>query len=63
MRPPKTPLSRGVLKQAKKGKTMSEDEQTQRIREAVKDWEESPEEYSYQDWEDMFEDRDPSEFL
>lgn len=39
------------------------DEQGDRIREAVADWEESGETYSYQDWEDMFEDRDPFEFL
>jgi hypothetical protein len=39
------------------------DEQGDRIREAVADWEESGETYSYQEWEDMFEDRDPFEFL
>jgi hypothetical protein len=40
-----------------------EDEQAERIKEAVKDYEENPEEYSLADWEDMFEDRDPFEFL
>jgi hypothetical protein len=39
------------------------DEQTARIKESVKDYYENPEDYSYQDFEDMFEDRDPFEFL
>lgn len=39
------------------------DEQTRRIKEAVEDYYENPEDYSYQDFEDMFEDRDPFEFL
>lgn len=44
-------------------KTEPADEQGDRIRDAVADWEESGEVYSYQEWEDMFEDRDPFEFL
>ena len=39
------------------------DEQGERIKEAVKDYHENPLEYSYQDFEEMFEDRDPFEFL
>ena len=42
------------------------DEQGERISEAVRDyWEnwKNPHEYSYTDFEDMFEDRDPFEFL
>jgi len=39
------------------------DEQAERIREAVKDWQDSPENYSWSDLEMMFEDRDPIEFL
>ena len=39
------------------------DEQGERIRENVKEYYENPEDYSYQDFEDMFEDRDPFEFL
>jgi len=39
------------------------DEQAERIMEAVKDWEANPQDYTMQDWEDMFEDRDPFEFL
>lgn len=39
------------------------DEQAERIMEAVKDWESNPQDYTMQDWEDMFEDRDPFEFL
>lgn len=39
------------------------DEQAERIMEAVKDWEANPQDYTMQDWEDMFEDRDPFEFI
>ena len=39
------------------------DEQGDRIREAVADWEQNPQEYTFQEWEDMFEDRDPFEFI
>lgn len=39
------------------------DEQAERIQEAVAIWNDSDEQYSYQQWEDMFEDRDPFEFL
>jgi hypothetical protein len=39
------------------------DEQTARITEALKDWQENPEDYTFSDLEDLFEDRDPTEFL
>lgn len=39
------------------------DEQTERIKEAVKDYYANQEPISLQDFEDMFEDRDPFEFL
>jgi hypothetical protein len=39
------------------------DEQAVRIKESLKDYQENPEEYSWQDWEEIFEDRDPFEFL
>jgi hypothetical protein len=39
------------------------DEQAERIKEALKDWRENPEDYSFFDLEDIFEDRDPAEFL
>lgn len=39
------------------------DEQGDRIRENLADWQENPEEYSYFDFEEIFEDRDPFEFL
>ena len=39
------------------------DEQGERIKEAVRDFWKNPQEYSYTDFEDMFEDRDPFEFL
>ena len=39
------------------------DEQAERIMEALADWYENPEEYSFFDWEEIFEDRDPFEFL
>lgn len=39
------------------------DEQGDRIREALADWQANPDEYSYFDFEEIFEDRDPFEFL
>ncbi len=39
------------------------DEQALEIRERVRDYYDNPQDYSYQDFEDMFEDRDPFEFL
>ena len=39
------------------------DEQAERIREAVKDYKANPQEYTFTDFEEMFEDRDPFEFL
>jgi len=39
------------------------DEQTERIKEAVGEYYANPQEYSLQDLEDIFEDRDPFEFL
>ncbi len=39
------------------------DEQGERIKELVRDYYENPQEYSFQEFEDMFEDRDPFEFL
>lgn len=39
------------------------DEQAERIKEAVKDYHDDPDGYSLYDFEDMFEDRDPFEFL
>lgn len=42
---------------------MSNDEQGDRIKEAVREYHENPEEFSYLDFEEMFEDRDPFEFL
>jgi hypothetical protein len=41
----------------------TKDEQGERIKEAVSDYYENPQEYSYWDFEEMFEDRDPFEFL
>lgn len=38
-------------------------EQEERILENLKDYEENPQEYSYQDWEDIFEDQDPFLFI
>lgn len=40
-----------------------EDEQADRIRENLEEFYETPELYSLQDWEDIFEDRDPFEFI
>lgn len=45
------------------GKEPVEDEQGDRIREALAEYNESPEGYSYFDFEEIFEDRDPFEFL
>ena len=39
------------------------DEQGERIKETVKDYHKNPQEYSFEDFEEMFEDRDPFEFL
>lgn len=39
------------------------DEQGERIKEAVKDYWGNPQKYSYADFEEMFEDRDPFEFM
>jgi hypothetical protein len=39
------------------------DEQDERIREAMQDWHDNPQDYSLSDLEDMFEDRDPVEFF
>lgn len=39
------------------------DEQAERIKEAVKEYYDNPGEYSFQELEDIFEDRDPFEFL
>lgn len=46
-----------------KEEKMSNDEQGDRIKEAVREYYENPQEYSYLDFEEMFEDRDPFEFL
>jgi hypothetical protein len=40
-----------------------EREQNERIMEALKDYQENPEEYDFFAFEDIFEDRDPTEFL
>lgn len=39
------------------------DEQAKRIDENLRDFYANPEEYTMQDWEDIFEDRDPFEFI
>jgi hypothetical protein len=39
------------------------DEQAQEIREALADYFANPEEYSLEDWEEIFQDRDPFEFM
>ena len=39
------------------------DEQADAIKERLTDYYENPEEYSLEDFEDIFEDRDPFEFL
>jgi len=43
--------------------TPEADEQATRIKENVKEYYDNWQDYSYQDFEDMFEDRDPFEFL
>jgi hypothetical protein len=43
--------------------TNEQDEQGERIKENVKEYEQSQELISLQDFEDMFEDRDPFEFM
>jgi len=40
-----------------------EKEQNERIKENVKDYHENPEDYTFNDFEEMFEDRDPFEFF
>jgi hypothetical protein len=39
------------------------DEQAEEIIEALNDYYANPEEYSLEDWEDIFQDRDPFEFM
>ena len=39
------------------------DEQAQEIREALEDYYANPEQYSFADFEEIFQDRDPIEFL
>lgn len=39
------------------------EEQAERIKEALADYQENPEDYTLEDFEDIFEDRDPMEFL
>jgi hypothetical protein len=39
------------------------DEQAEEIIEKLNEYYENPQDYSMQDWEDIFEDRDPFEFL
>jgi hypothetical protein len=39
------------------------DEQATEILEALEEWYENPQNYSMQDFEDIFQDRDPFEFL
>lgn len=39
------------------------DEQAQEILADLEDWYENPQNYSMQDFEDIFQDRDPFEFL
>ena len=58
-------MDRMVLPSEEKqvSKTPEIDEQAAEIRERVKDYYDNWQDYSYQDFEDMFEDRDPFEFL
>ena len=42
---------------------MEKDEQAVRIREALAEYQADPDEYTFWEWEDIFEDRDPLEFL
>jgi hypothetical protein len=47
-----------------KGKAMNgQDEQTARILENLALYNAYPEEYTFRDWEELFEDRDPFEFI
>ncbi len=39
------------------------DEQAEEIIEALNDYYENPEEYTLEDWEEIFQDRDPFEFM
>jgi hypothetical protein len=39
------------------------DEQAEEIREALAEYYENPEDYTLEDWEEIFQDRDPFEFL
>ena len=39
------------------------DEQAEEIKEALADYNANPEEYTYSEWEAIFQDRDPFEFL
>ena len=39
------------------------DEQAEEIIEALNRYYENPEEYSLEDWEEIFQDRDPFEFM
>jgi hypothetical protein len=45
------------------GQPVEQDEQGEEIRERVKEFYENPQDYTLQDFEEMFEDRDPFEFL
>lgn len=42
---------------------VKEQTQAERIRENVEQWRENPDDYSFQDFEDMFEDADPFDYL
>ena len=42
---------------------MSEQSQTERIKENLKEYQENFEDYTLSDFEEIFEDRDPFEFL
>lgn len=46
-----------------KSKAFENDEQGAEIMEALEEYYASPTAYSYQDFEDIFQDRDPFEFL
>ena len=43
--------------------SQGEQEQNERIYENLKEYQQAPESYSLADWEEIFEDRDPFEFL
>jgi hypothetical protein len=49
----------------KKGTQMTNqvDEQAEEIRQDLADYYANPEEYTLEDWEEIFQDRDPFEFL